>query len=643
MTTVLVECDGVRASSAAYKGREWDHALSVRTQGAQANRKLRVQPPSDALKGNVAAHAADLLRIAAYVYWADQRVSRGGEADVMGDDWKRLFLICAPVSDPDFWNADGTRGLLGDALQFLTEDIWLFEFGTAHFDEQLSLDTNPRESRRNPDVVSVFSGGADSLCAAAESAIRGHRPVLVSHHPTTFFDSKQRKLARLLAQQFANTWHFPHTAFLVQGAGEEARDNSQRSRAFLYGSMGAAVAHSLGIREVVFADNGIISLNLPINDQLLGALASRATHPKFISRFNRLIAHVISPDIVATNPLQYRTRAESLAVLRGHGLSDLLQETISCSRWRGLPKATPHCGECSQCIDRRFASLAAEVEEHDLGERYRTDVFLHSLEGQGLTTAISYVRFARTTSKLGEEELFLEYPQLEDCVLPDEPEPQLVARRLAEMTKRHAREVLSVLEGRIEHASQHLVLGELPTTCLVRLAITAEGETPEGPPVAAIELAPEENAEFDTAGFQSRMKLELTGRISGRRGNLVRIQGKEVEFPDSEFRLFLRICVGVCEEDEAWIPVGQLEREGLVAADGLDRELYRLRTRVGGALLPGLSRLHFLQRARGRVRLSTHRRFLAWDDDGFKRHPDESIRRLAGRLEACRSRTSRPG
>jgi len=635
VTHVLVECDGTRASSAALKRTGWDHTLTVRTQGPKANRKLTVQPPSDALKGTVAARAADLLRIASYVYWADQRVSRGGEADVLGDDWRRLFLVCAPVTDADFWSTPETRRLLNETVGYLTDDVWLFEFGKAHFDEQLSLATNPRRVRGEPDVVSVFSGGADSLCAAVESSVHGRRPVLVSHHPTTFFDSRQRALARLLRQRIGG-WHFPHTAFLVQGSGEEAREGSQRSRAFLYAAMGSAVADSLGIGEVLLADNGIVSLNLPINDQLLGALASRATHPKFIRSFNRLVNHVLSPELLVTNPLRYRTRAESLDVLKRHGLSDLLQETTSCSRWRGLPKATPHCGTCSQCIDRRFASLAADLEEHDLGERYKTKIFLDALGGKALTAASSYVRFARTTSVLDEEGLFLEYPQLDDCVLADDPEPGVVARQLALMTKRHADEVLTVLRQQVEYASRGLVLGDLPPTCLVRLAIPAEDEAAKSPPTPKVELSENEELEMEKGGLASRLVVDLTGRTTGRKSNVVLIQNQQVEFPDAEFRLFLRLCVGVCEQADAWISVRRLDDEGVVAVESVDRELHRLRTRVGGALPRGFSRLQFLQRRRGNVRLSTHRRFLVWDDDSYRKHPDHGIRQLAKRLAACR-------
>ena len=71
-------------------------------QGQWGDLTLRMQNVSHALRGNVEARAADLVRIAAYVYAADQIVGRGGLTDIYGDRWRREFWLCVPVTDPDF-------------------------------------------------------------------------------------------------------------------------------------------------------------------------------------------------------------------------------------------------------------------------------------------------------------------------------------------------------------------------------------------------------------------------------------------------------------------------------------------------------------------------------------------------------------
>ena len=54
-------------------------------------------------------------------------------------------------------------------------------------------------------------------------------------------------------------------------------ESTQRSRSFLYIAIGAAIAEMLGKSCVRFYENGVISLNLPICAQVVGAKATRTT------------------------------------------------------------------------------------------------------------------------------------------------------------------------------------------------------------------------------------------------------------------------------------------------------------------------------------------------------------------------------
>src|SRR6187200_667424 len=98
--------------------------------------------------------------------------------------------------------------------------------------------------------------------------------------------------------------------FPIHLVGAKAPDSTQRSRPFLFASLGAAAAHQLGGIEVRLADNGFVSLNPPINGSVSGAYASRSTHPKVIARFNELALRVFSPKVRITNPFELRTRGE---------------------------------------------------------------------------------------------------------------------------------------------------------------------------------------------------------------------------------------------------------------------------------------------------------------------------------------------
>lgn len=472
----LVRCDGAPIPP-ALRRQQWDICESVNQHGPLADTNLRLQNLSHALLARVEERAADLVRLAAYVYAADQLVSRGGLKDVYGRHWQREFMLVVPVGEPRFWNLDEVRARLGRVLSFLSGDRWHFFFCQGDPEaQQLPLDMAEGVPLGDPDCVALFSGGADSLCAAVEAAsVKGQRPVLISHRPAPHIDARQKALVHELRCRFQR-WDFPHISVWVHRKGSEARESTQRTRSFLYASLGAAVANQLGLRDVLLPDNGVVSLNLPISGQLVGTLASRSTHPKFIGLFNDFVGAVLpgSPQIV--NPLWTRTRAEVLEILKSAGMSELLQETISCTQARGRPAAQPHCGGCFQCIDRRFGSMAAGLQEHDLAERYGLDIFCQSLpEGGPRTLALSYIQFARELDKTPEGGLFDVYPQLYECLIPDEPGVEKTAEELVGLLRRHARTILGVMEDQIAAWRSELVVQGLPSTCLVSLTVSPGG------------------------------------------------------------------------------------------------------------------------------------------------------------------------
>jgi 7-cyano-7-deazaguanine synthase in queuosine biosynthesis len=432
------------------------------------------------------------------------------------------------VADPDFWGQEAIRSRLAAVLSFLTDDQWEFHLSPATAEaQQIPLDVREDAVLRHPNALVLFSGGADSLCATVEAvAEQGLLPVLVSHRPAPHIDVRQQALVDALQHRLP-TWGFPHLSFWIHRKGQEAADSSQRSRAFLYASLGAAVASELGIERVLLGDNGIVSLNLPLNGQLIGALASRSTHPKFIALFNAFITTVFPSPVCLSNPLQFRTRAEVLSILSRTGQAALLQETTSCSRERGRPRAAPHCGYCSQCVDRRFGSLAAGLDEHDLAERYDVDIFTDALpEGEARTVAESYVRLARNIDALPDEEFFDGYPQLYDCIDANDPAPHETARHLVALLKRHATSVLGVTADMVSRHSRDLVIGAIPESSLLRLAV---GGAPAHPPARELTDIFRQEGHYWTIAFRGH-----TARLPDGRG--LHYIARLIQHPGREFQ-----------------------------------------------------------------------------------------------------------
>lgn len=477
VTRALFRCDGAPVP-ARWRSQTWHQTGDINHRGPKAGHILAIENLSHALLGEVRARAADLVHIAAYIYAADQLVSRGGEADVHGRKWRRHLALTIAVSDPDFWNQDKVRASLEQVVAFASEDHWEFAFTAAapQVPLQIPLNMEKQVLHGAPDCVVLMSGGTDSLCAAIEAVHRGgRRPVLVSHASNPAAASRQSTLVaelRRRARQKGWAWELPHVVVSVHRRGGDAPDVSQRTRPFLFASLGAAIGHEFSVSAVLLPDNGYVSLNIPISDELVGALATRSTHPKFIRDFNILLGHAFGVPLRVSNPLWARTRGQALELLKEADLASLLELTVSCGHTRGRPADCLHCGVCSQCIDRRFATIGAGLERHDPRDGYQLDIFRQSLPaGPARKLAVSYYQLALTASRVATDDFFDEYPQLYDCVLPDDPHVASTGQALVAMLKAHAANTLEVIELELERAKRELARGVAPKDCLLRLVL----------------------------------------------------------------------------------------------------------------------------------------------------------------------------
>lgn len=644
MTGTLFLCDGAKPS-ASLRRQRWDAQESIATVDAGGELNLRIDNIEHLLLGSVQDRAADLVRLAAFVYAADQMVSRGGETDLMGGDWSRTLALCVRVRDVDFWTQEGLAGRLAELLAFVSDDNWQFAFsagGPRSLEPVLGL--NSAEVMGQPDCVALFSGGMDSLCAVVEQRARlGRKPLLLSHRSNGYFDGRQKQLVGHLRERVPE-WAFPHTSVWVHRKGSEPKESTQRTRSFLFAALGAAAAIALGIRDVVLADNGIVSLGLPINDQLVGTLTSRSTHPKFLYLMNRFLETMWDQPPVVRNPLWDRMRTEGLELLKQHGLQALLQETNSCAATRNRPRVTPHCGVCSQCIDRRFASLAAGLEEYDLSERYETDVFRDGLtDWKRRTMAMGYVSFAQRVGRLeSDDALYTAFPQFADAF--HETDPELSENTLAAMAlvRRHAGSVRHVMGLQIAGAHDELAAGLLPSDCLIRLVSSPSMGvgTEVRPRARVVDLSAAQEAEFVAHGCKSRLPIFVTGRTAKRASNLVEVGDQTIEVDTAELALFLQLIVGLHEHWDrgGWVPFSRIQfwpthRPSYSRSGGLavEKSLSRLR-KPFGLLVKELRPTELFERKAGRVRLSTHPKFVDGEWTKLVDHGHEGVVTLATKL-----------
>ena len=469
-------CSGatVAAGAPGAKGR---HLVKLDSVGSKANVNIRFENVAKIFRHDLSTRLVDFLEIASYVFSADCATRRGTDwtDDDSTEPWERDFAFVIPVREPDFWGTAKITDLIEEVLGFLSNDKYSFTFvplerGRADQQPYFEFGDLRNWPFHRPERVLMFSGGLDSLAGAVETATRGDRSVLVSHRPVSTLDSRQKKLFTELQKQFPD--QLVRIPVWINKAESFGREPTQRTRSFLYSALGTLVAQSVEAGGVRFYENGVVSLNLPIAEEALRARASRTTHPLGLHLLSSLCAAVTGRNFIVDNPYLFKTKTEVVASLATHEAAHLIAHTCSCSHSMFQTRTQRHCGRCSQCIDRRFATTGAGLVAHDSETDYVSDVFVGPLKGPlEQAIAVDYTRHGIELDHRSENELAAIFNAEISRAVRHEPRRSEAAQKIISMHKRHGEVVSRVLAQKVAENSAKLVHGTLANTSLLALAI----------------------------------------------------------------------------------------------------------------------------------------------------------------------------
>ncbi len=157
----------------------------------------------------------------------------------------------------------------------------------------------------------------------------------------------------------------------------------------------------------------------------------------------------------------------------------------------------------------------------------------------------------------------------------------------------------------------------------------------------AIVLTRTEERELAGAGALVRVNIHITGRVERGSQNVVEVDGRLIRLTLAPFRLFLRLVLGLYETGDGYVDRGSMRARGGLVDEGyyqpqsLEQALARLRAPFSTALDP-VPVTDLIEVSRGRVRISTHRRFVSWDARMLSRHSDHRVVQLLERLERAK-------
>jgi 7-cyano-7-deazaguanine synthase in queuosine biosynthesis len=320
--------------------------------------------------GETTSLERDLLTVASAIYACDLAFKRGER-----EKFTRKIEVKIPVV-----NLATFRHVIEELeyiLHFLSNDAWQITF---------VQDPNgtPEEVRDWPQhdngKVLLFSGGLDSFAAAVMYGDMNSNCQLVSHVTANQVVSQ----CQVTLNTYLNTKYPEHfdrdvirigcrsnikRGFPFPSDGD--REETQRTRSFLFLTLAALVARRRGFVNVIYiAANGQMAIHLPLTAARIGAFSTHTAHPEFVEVMSRLLETIFNFPLRIENPFLYMTKSEVIAeVVKTH--EDILEETVSCWKASRIAGQLKHCGICIPCLIRRIAIEANGVTIKE----YNRDIF----------------------------------------------------------------------------------------------------------------------------------------------------------------------------------------------------------------------------------------------------------------------------
>lgn len=379
----LVRYVGSGCTDTAYTSAMTDgESVVIDTRSRQANVVVRFRHANRPVRVDLTPLHRDFLDLAAAVYVADE-LARRKDAE---DWWSRPFRYLFPVKDPEAWQ--GMTEPLKRCLSGLSGDEYEFVWP-----ERTGLPSGRRPRRRLSgrfDAVSLFSGGIDSLLGAWRLLESGKRVLLVGHQADGLTAAAQTELAEALGGAYAGRVALVQTRVSRSGSKRPRfrlppkREETHRPRSFLFLSLAACIAHSLGVGELHIPENGLIALNPPLQVSRTGTLSTRTAHPVYLTRFRRVMQGLGVYTGELKNPFMDQSKTDMLRDLDTR-LQPLMLRSVSCARpSRYQDRHVRHCGYCVPCLFRRAAMSVAGL---DRAADYAFNVFAQFNEMTATTQA----------------------------------------------------------------------------------------------------------------------------------------------------------------------------------------------------------------------------------------------------------------
>lgn len=305
----------------------------------------------------ISTRAEDLIVIAGVIAFADRAAARK-----LSISWLRNLDVTIPVLEPDFWRQPHVSDELRDLLNLLTGDAWSLHFTArmqrleVHGPAPLSLSNDEQP------IVMPYSDGMDSFAVSRLLTNSNPEAPLIMVTAGSRLDAdKARRDSRLDGRRCRLAVPFQ----ISQEHGVRLREASYRTRALIYGVMGAIAAQLSGASQIVVSESGQGALGpwlVPVGNEALDI----RMHPVYTLQLARFVNLVLETQLTYVHPRLWTTKGQTLGELAGRDLASDWHQTRSCARdarHMSYDGSRIQCGVCAACLLRRMSVYSAGLDE----------------------------------------------------------------------------------------------------------------------------------------------------------------------------------------------------------------------------------------------------------------------------------------
>lgn len=241
---------------------------------------------------------------------------------------------------------------------FMSDEKWNINFIKKEKQEIITNKKLFSTPENKFEVISLLSGGLDSFTGIFYN--KNKKTKFVGYRINDLESKSQKQLKEFIKIQ-DNGSEF----ILYELKNPEKKEiYTQRTRSLFFFGLGIVEAYFSDLNKVNIYENGIMSLNIPVNHT---RITTKTTHPKTLFLLNSIL-EALNIDIKIENTCINKTKAEMVADLTPEYIEQI-KDTMTCGVSRTNPKYQNdkynHCGACIPCLLRKITIVANDLEEKE--------------------------------------------------------------------------------------------------------------------------------------------------------------------------------------------------------------------------------------------------------------------------------------